>query len=447
MRHSAFAKAVYAINMSTHIEQELHDKYVDLLHSELMLALGCTEPVAIAFAAALARSFLSGEIKHIAVTVSPSIFKNAMGVFVPNAHGLKGVEASALLGAIGGDPSGGLEVLSTITDKDCEATQAVLNTGLCSVNLYESSELFHILVEMEGYNHSSLVEISGTHTSVVRIEVDGQVQPRSSKEVAPSEKAESFTTSFDDLFQCITTVDINRISALMKQQIATNEAIALEGLHGSWGSEIGKTLLHMHGSETQNYARALAAAGSDARMGGCSLPVMINSGSGNQGLTASLPVIVHARAMGKSEEQTWRALALSNLVAIHLKRSIGNLSAYCGVVSAAAGSAAALAYLHGESKRVIEEAVVNTLSNTSGIICDGAKASCAAKIATSIDAAHLGYELARTSKSFIPGEGITQKGIDQMTRAIGHLAREGMRETDQHILAIMMKNQSVTNVT
>jgi len=433
--------------MSTQNNRPRNDKYLKLLNSELILALGCTEPVAIAYASALARSILPGEIKHISVTVSPSIFKNAMGVYVPNANGLKGVEASALLGALGGDPNGKLEVLSTITDEDREATYNALGTGLCSVHLYEEGELFHILVEIEGEGHSSLVEIAGSHTNVIRIEVDGQQKATPTTMITTEKEDEVFNTSFSDIYHFITTVEIDKISPLMSQQVITNEKIALEGLKGSWGSEIGKTLLQMHGSGTQNYARALAAAGSDARMGGCDLPVMINSGSGNQGLTASLPVIVHARAMDKSDEETWRALALSNLIAIHLKKNIGNLSAYCGVVSAAAGTAAALAYLNGQSQEVIEKAVVNTLSTTSGVICDGAKASCAAKIASSIDAAHLGYALASQSKSFAPGEGITQDGVDQMTKVVGHLAQVGMRETDKQILAIMMKKEPVAILT
>ncbi len=421
------------------ITKELSAQYVALLRRELIPALGCTEPIAIAYAAARARRLLGCMPTSMTVHCSGNIIKNVKSVIVPTTNGLRGIDTSAILGALAGDPELGMEVLRNIKPEQVEHVRQLRDTGMCKILPLKSTANLHILLEVSGNGHSALVEIRDAHTNVIREERDGMVVTGTVSGCAsPTGSERSYCDlSIENIYWFAKTVDLSEIEPILEKQLDYNMAIAQEGLRGEWGAQVGKTLL-ASGDSLANRAAAYAAAGSDARMGGCVLPVIINSGSGNQGMTVSLPVIVFAQEKGLSREEILRALALSNLVALFQKSFIGKLSAYCGAVSAACGSAAGIAYLCGDSLEVIEDTVVNTIANVSGMVCDGAKSSCAAKIATAVQAGFLGHEMAIRGHAFRNGEGLVKSDADKTVEVFGRMAREGMRTTDEEILRLMV---------
>ncbi len=421
------------------ITKELSAQYVALLRRELIPALGCTEPIAIAYAAARARRLLGCMPTSMTVHCSGNIIKNVKSVIVPTTNGLRGIDTSAILGALAGDPELGMEVLRNIKPEQVEHVRQLRDTGMCKILPLKSTANLHILLEVSGNGHSALVEIRDAHTNIIREERDGMVVTGMASGCAsPTGSERSYCDlSIENIYWFAKTVNLSEIEPILEKQLDYNMAIAQEGLRGEWGAQVGKTLL-ASGDSLANRAAAYAAAGSDARMGGCVLPVIINSGSGNQGMTVSLPVIVFAQEKGLSREEILRALALSNLVALFQKSFIGKLSAYCGAVSAACGSAAGIAYLCGDSLEVIEDTVVNTIANVSGMVCDGAKSSCAAKIATAVQAGFLGHEMAIRGHAFRNGEGLVKSDADKTVEVFGRMAREGMRTTDEEILRLMV---------
>ena len=423
---------------------ERHDacyrQYVQILREELRPATGCTEPIAIAYAAAKARSVLGALPDRVLVEVSGNIIKNVKSVVVPHTGGLRGIPAAAAAGIVAGDAEAQLEVLSAMTEEQSAAISPFLKVVPVEVRHADTPYIFDIQVTVFHGPDSAQVRLVGHHTNVVSVRRDGQVLlEREISEGSGSLTDRSCLTvegivAFAD---CLSTEDVEEV---LEQQIRCNMAIAEEGLRHDYGANIGKTLLRGHEEDLSYRMRAYAAAASDARMNGCVLPVMINSGSGNQGMTVSLPVQVFADALCVSREKKIRALVLSNLIAIYQKNELGKLSAYCGAVSAAVGAGAAIAYLNNAGFDVIEETIVNTLGNVSGIVCDGAKASCAAKIASSVDAAILAYHMASERRGFHSGEGLVKEDAEKTLKSYGRMGREGMRATDIEILRIMLEN-------
>ena len=419
------------------MQERIQGQFLQILREELVPAFGCTEPIAIAFTAAKAQQVLGAVPQRLEVRCSGNIIKNVKAVIVPATHDMRGIEASAILGALAGDPEKGLEVLSGVQPEDVEQTRALLRTNLCQVGFLEGKSNLQIIVEAFAEGSSALVEVAYAHTNIVRIEKNGVCLFRA-EEQAQAQEADSPELELRDIFAFAESVPLELVAPLVEQQIYYNLRIAEEGLTGKYGAAVGRTLLEGNGGDVKVWAKAYAAAGSDARMAGCELPVVINSGSGNQGMTVSLPVHIYAEYLGADREQECRALVLSNLVAICQKRQLGKLSAYCGAVSAAAGAGAGIAYLHGADREVISNTIINTLGNVSGIVCDGAKASCAAKIASSVDAAILGYEMARDGHRFQNGEGLVALDAEQTIRNFGRMGSIGMHSTDTEILKIMI---------
>lgn len=422
------------------MDQHVYNEYLAILREEIVPALGCTEPIAIAYASAKARSVLGCLPEHITVKCSGNIIKNVKAVIVPTTGDMKGIETSAVLGAVGGNPDKKLEVLVGVTQEDLALTRELLKKKICSVELIEGVSSLQIIVEMTAGNESSLVEIAFSHTNIVRIEHNGALLFKKGLSIQNATETDRSLLNLKDIYTFATTVNLEDVADLMERQVDCNLKIAREGLSNKYGANVGSTILEHYGDDVRNRARALPAAGSDARMNGCVLPVMINSGSGNQGMTVSLPVEVYAEELEVTREKKIRALVLSNLIGIYQKNELGKLSAYCGAVSAAVGAGAAIAYLNNASYEVIEETIVNTLGNVSGIVCDGAKASCAAKIASSVDAAILAYHMASERRGFRSGEGLVKDSAEQTLKSYGRMGREGMRATDVEILRIMLEN-------
>ena len=414
----------------------------EILKEELVPAMGCTEPIAIAYASSIARSLLSSLPTSVTVYASPNIIKNVKSVVVPHTGGERGIEAAASIGIVAGREDLELEVLSKVGEKDIERSKELRRDAKFTILPSESGYIFHIRVELKNDSESSSVEIAGNHTNVILKERNGQVLFRKEyKENVESKKTDRSVLSIKSISEYADSVDIESIRETLERQIEYNTAIANEGLHGTWGANIGSILLKSYGESVQNKAKAYAAAGSDARMNGSEKPVVINSGSGNQGLTASLPVIVYAKDLNVSHNTLLRALAVSNLVTIHLKSGIGSLSAYCGATSAGAGAGAGVCYLFGGRENEIAHTVVNALAIESGMICDGAKASCAAKIASAVEAGLLGMEMQKYGSEFYGGDGIVKKGVENTIENVSRIAREGMRETDKTIIEIMTGNK------
>ena len=422
------------------MDQHVYNEYLAILREEIVPAMGCTEPIAIAYASAKARSVLGCLPEHITVKCSGNIIKNVKAVIVPTTGDMKGIETSAVLGAVGGNPDKKLEVLVGVTEEDLALTRELLKKKICSVELIEGVSSLQIIVEMTAGNESSLVEIAFSHTNIVRIEHNGALLFKKGLSVQNATETDRSLLNLKDIYTFATTVNLEDVADLMERQVDCNLKIAREGLSNKYGANVGSTILEHYGDDVRNRARALPAAGSDARMNGCDLPVMINSGSGNQGMTVSLPVEVYAEELEVTREKKIRALVLSNLIGIYQKNELGKLSAYCGAVSAAVGAGAAIAYLNNASYEVIEETIVNTLGNVSGIVCDGAKASCAAKIASSVDAAILAYHMASERRGFHCGEGLVKENAEKTLKSYGRMGREGMRATDVEILRIMLEN-------
>lgn len=414
----------------------------EILKEELVPAMGCTEPIAIAYASSIARSLISSLPTSVTVYASPNIIKNVKSVVVPHTGGERGIEAAASIGIVAGREELELEVLSKVGEKDIERSKELRRDAKFTILPSESGYIFHIRVELKNDSESSAVEIAGNHTNVILKERNGEViYKKEYKDSVESKKTDRSILSIKSISEYADTVDIESIRETLERQIEYNTAIANEGLHGSWGANIGSILLKSYGESVQNKAKAYAAAGSDARMNGSEKPVVINSGSGNQGLTASLPVIVYAKDLNVSHNTLLRALAVSNLVTIHLKSGIGSLSAYCGATSAGAGAGAGVCYLFGGRENEIAHTVVNALAIESGMICDGAKASCAAKIASAVEAGLLGMEMQKYGSEFYGGDGIVKKGVENTIENVSRIAREGMRETDKTIIEIMTGNK------
>ncbi|MEJ2469929.1 MAG: L-serine ammonia-lyase, iron-sulfur-dependent, subunit alpha [Desulfuromonadales bacterium] len=417
-----------------------YQAYIDILKEELIPAMGCTEPIAIAYAAARARALLGCLPERVRVTASSNIIKNVKSVVVPNTGGLRGMEASAIAGIIAGREDRALEVLTAIDDQQRQQIKHFLATREVTVSASTSGLVFDLAVTVAAGEQSASVQISHYHTNIVRMTKNGLEVYRNQDcdEVGAVPLTDRAMLNVRDILAFADAVDLATIEDLLQAQIDHNMAIAEEGLRGDWGANIGSVLLATWGDDVKIRAKALAAAASDARMSGCDLPVMITAGSGNQGITASVPVVVYARELGASREELLRALIVSNLVTIHQKTGIGRLSAYCGAVSAACGAAAGIAFLHGGRFEDVAHTVVNALATVSGMVCDGAKPSCAGKIAVAMDAALLGYAMYRHGQQFYGGDGLVTKGVENTIENMGRLGREGMRETDREIIRIML---------
>ena len=422
------------------MDRDLRARYARVLADELVCAMGCTEPIAIAYCAALARRALGREPERVRVVASPNVIKNVKSVVVPNTGGQRGIAAAAAAGIVAGDADLRLEALSRVSAAQVEAMGAYLSTHAVEVAPSESGRAFEVEVTVGAGVHEASCLIAGHHTNVVRLARDGEVLESAPFEEAPSEAApDRPELSVASIVEYADEADLDDVRDVLLRQVECNMAIAREGIEGGWGACVGRTLLEAYGDSTHNRAKALAAAGSDARMGGCELPVVINSGSGNQGLATSVPVVVYARDLGASEELMLRALIVSNLCTIHLKTGIGRLSAYCGATSAGAGAAAGVAYLMGGRCREVSHVLVNALAIDSGMICDGAKASCAAKIASAVEAGLLGLQMQLRDREFRGGDGIVEKGVENTIRNVSQVAREGMRETDRTIIDLMCR--------
>ena len=420
-----------------------HDRYLQVLREELIPALGCTEPIAIAYGAAKARAVLGVFPEKIMAVCSGNVIKNVKGVIVPTTGNMKGIETSAILGALAGNADKKLEVLSEVTSQDIEKTKGLLGEKICEVALAEGVENLYIKITVSSGQDWASVTISDGHTNITEMVKNGEVIYQEAGMSADGAgggtgKSDRGFLTLKGIYDFVNQASAASLKSVLQEQVDLNSQIAEEGMTGDYGANVGKTLLKTYGERVENLAKAYASAGSDARMSGCVMPVVINSGSGNQGLTVSLPVVVYAKELQVSEEKLYRALALSNLVSIYIKSQIGKLSAYCGAVSASCGSGAAIAYLHDAGYQVIADTIVNTLANTSGIVCDGAKASCAAKIASSVDAAIMGYHMASKGNTFHPGDGLVKEDVDKTIASVCRMAKHGMKETDVEILKIMI---------
>lgn len=422
------------------VSPELSGRYAAILNAELVPAMGCTEPISIAYAAAKAREVLGCAPERAELIVSNNIIKNVKSVVVPNTGGLKGLEAAVAAGAAAGNASRVLEVISSVDDEGRRAIAEFLNDVPIRVTPADGDEVFDILVDLRAGEDSARVRITSCHTNIVLIEKNGTPLYEGDPQTDESHPEGYDELNVRDILEYAETCCLDPVRDALERQIAYNTAISEEGLTGRWGAAVGKTLLAMYGDDVMIRARAAAAAGSDARMSGCDKPVIINSGSGNQGMTASLPVIVYAHELGKSHEELLRGLVLSNLLTIHLKTGIGRLSAYCGAVCAGCASGAAIAWLNGGGYAEITHTLVNSLAVVSGIICDGAKPSCAAKIASAVDAGLLGWQMYCHGTQFYGGDGIVKKGVEETIRTVGRLGREGMRDTDREIIRIMTES-------
>ncbi len=421
------------------MKKEQYDIYVQILKEELLPAMGCTEPIAIAYAAALAKEQLKESVKRVEIEVSGNIIKNVKSVVVPNTGGLRGIAAAAAAGIVAGNASKELEVISQVSEEQHESIRAFLEKTEVGIKESESGYIFDIDILLYGENHKAHCRIAGQHTNVIYLGADDHavIEQTYQEESKSSEHHELLNV--EDIIAFAEEADIADVKEILDRQISYNMAITKAGLEGEYGARIGKILLNSYGNSVQNRAKAYAAAASDARMNGCSLPVVINSGSGNQGITASVPVIVFADEMQVSKDKLYRALIISNLVTIHLKTGIGRLSAYCGAISAGCGAGAGITYLYGGQQKEIEHTIVNSLAINSGVICDGAKSSCAAKIASAVEAGMLGMQMYFHGSEFCSGDGIVTKGVENTIEHVGRLARIGMAGTDKEILNIMME--------
>lgn len=421
------------------MDRILYDSYLDILREELIPAMGCTEPIAVAYAAAIARDTLGCMPDSTELIVSGNIVKNVKSVVVPNTGGRKGLRTAVAAGLCFGKAEKELEVIADATEQDLAGLDAYLRTADITLKEADSNQPFDLAVLLHKGSDSTYVHIVSHHTNVVCIRKNDTVileKPFTDDTIQVPENRKLL--SVEHIVEFADTVDIEDVRPILQRQIDYNLAIAQEGLKGEYGAQIGRILLLSYGNSVHNRAKAWAAAGSDARMDGCEMPVVINSGSGNQGITTSIPVIVYARECAVSEELLFRALVISNLVTIHLKTGIGSLSAYCGATSAGAGAGAGICYLYGGSYEEIAQTIVNALAINSGMICDGAKASCAAKIASAVEAGLLGMCMNMHDSQFFGGDGIVVTGVENTIKAVSSIARDGMRGTDKEVIRLMM---------
>lgn len=418
---------------------KLYSTYIEILKEELVPAMGCTEPIAIAYAAAKARDVLGSMPKSMTLYVSGNIVKNVKSVIVPNTNGLKGIASAAVAGIVGGKADKILEVISEVTEEQKQQMRTFLEECSIDIKPAEGEEALDIHVILNDEEQRASVRISGYHTNIVLIEKNGEILYKAGEVQATEEVslADKSLLTIREIVEFANIVAIEDVKEILERQITYNMAIAEEGLKNSWGANVGSVLLERHGDDLRTKAKAYAAAGSDARMSGCELPVIINSGSGNQGMTASLPVIIYAKGYQKTEEELYRALVVSNLVTIHQKSGIGRLSAYCGAISAGCGAGCGIAYLLGGDYRTVAHTLINSVAIVSGIVCDGAKPSCAGKIASAVDAGIFGYEMVLSGQKFYSGDGLVSKGVEKTLVNIGRLGSVGMKETDKEIIRIM----------
>lgn len=417
------------------------EDYIKILESELVPAMGCTEPIALAYGGARAREILGGMPENVIAKCSGNIIKNVRCVTIPNSKGLVGIEAGVLLGIAGGNAGKQMEVLEDVTDADIEKAKEMLKKGVCKVEFLDSPSVLHIILELYTEEHSAVVEIRDGHTNITSIRKDGKELLEGAAKFEHDDTDErKVILNMENIKEFADTVELSKVQHLIERQITCNMAIANEGMKGGYGLGLGKLLVESYPDTTLNQMKAYAAAGSEARMGGCDLPVIINSGSGNQGIASSVPVVVYARIKQVDQETLYRSLVFSNLLTIYQKTYIGKLSAFCGAVSASCASGAALTYMVGGTLDQIKMTVENTLANIPGIICDGAKISCAAKIATSLDAAIMAHNLAMKNKVYAPYTGILQEDTPETISCVGYIGKEGMKQTDKEILKIMIEH-------
>lgn len=421
------------------LNKDTYEAYLAILKEELIPATGCTEPIALAYCAATMRQLLGVLPEKVHVSVSGNILKNVKSVVVPNTNGMRGVAAAVAIGIVAGRAEQALQVISSVSEEQKQAAARYVETVPIRIECRDTPCMLDILVMGYAGAHSAAVRIANNHTNIVYMSRDGEIlRDRPVVAAAEDQMQDKSVLNVRDIVEFADTVPLNRLIPLLKPQISLNGAIAEEGLRGNWGAQIGKLVLSRQGThEIRDEAKAYAAAGSDARMSGCEMPVVILSGSGNQGITASMPVIRYSRWLNATEEQMYRALAVSDLVTIHQKTGIGRLSAYCGAVSAGVGAGAGIAYLLGAGTDGVEHTISNAVAILSGTICDGAKPSCAAKIAMAVDAGILGYQMYRNQMNFRDGDGILGSGVEDTITHVGILASRGMRITDQVILEIM----------
>ena len=414
------------------------DAYIAILKEELQLATGCTEPIAIAYCASRLRDILGAVPERVDAEVSGNILKNVKSVVVPNTGGLKGIKAAIAVGIVAGETGRILQVISSVPAEKHGDIKAYLDAVSIDISCPETPRMLDI--RLTGYKgeDKAVVHIANNHSNIIYEEKNGDILlQKPLVESAEDNLQDKSVLNVEDIVEFANTVDVSRVAETLDRQINCNSAIAEEGLKGNWGANIGSVLLKSFGTDIKTEAKAYAAAGSDARMSGCEMPVTIVSGSGNQGITASMPVVRYAKHLGATREQLYRALLVSDLITIHQKTGIGRLSAYCGAISAGCGAGAGIAYLHGADAKVIAQTVVNAVAILSGTICDGAKPSCAAKIASAVEAGILGYQMCLNDRQFNDGDGIVGEGVEGTIVNVGRLASEGMRQTDKTILKIM----------
>ena len=418
--------------------QLAQEQYIKILQGELIAAMGCTEPIAVALAGAVARDTLSDDVQSVQVSVSNNILKNVKSVVVPNTGGRKGIECAVAAGIVAGAANKGLEVIAQVQAEDEAKIIAFLETVPIKILPTEHENIFDIVVKVFSNKHCAVVHIAGYHTNILEIRLDDDViyKKECDSDTQPEREAELLKVK--EIVDFIETVELSQIEEIITKQIQYNSAISDEGLQGNYGANIGKTILKTYGNDIKIRARAAAAAGSDARMSGCEKPVIVVSGSGNQGITTCLPVYEYAKELNLTREETIRAVALSDLLTIHLKTGIGRLSAYCGAVSAGCAAGATIAYIHGGGRYAVEHTLVNSLAIVSGIICDGAKPSCAGKIAAAVEAGIMGWQMYENGQQFYGGDGIVSKGVEKTIENVGRLGRDGMRQTDDEIVKIML---------
>lgn len=423
------------------MDESVCKNFVAILESELVEALGCTEPIAIAYAGAKARQVLGKMPQHIVVASSGNIIKNVMGVTVPNSGGQRGIAVAAALGVVGGDADKELAVLETVTQEHQDKVRELLKTDFCECTLVEGVANLYILVTATADDDRVEVEISNYHTNITRITKNGEIVFEKQKDApAASNAPDKSQLNLHAILEFARTVDLKLIDPVISRQIEYNTAISKEGLQNPWGAQVGRVLMRENedAPSLRTRAKAAAAAGSDARMNGCALPVVINSGSGNQGITVTMPVVVYAKEFGKSHEELVRALAVANLMSIHQKKYIGSLSAYCGATSAATGAACGICFMMGGNETEIANIITNSICTLGGMVCDGAKSSCGAKIASAVDTALTAMEMSTSGCVFLPGEGLVVENVEGTIQNIGRMGREGMKSTDIEILNIML---------
>ena len=422
------------------LSEKIRKDFLEIMAEELIPAMGCTEPIALAFAAAKARKILGEEPEKITALCSGNIIKNVRCVSIPNSGGMTGIEAACVLGALCGDEEREMEVLEAVTPEGLEKSIEFIENGLCSVEYLESHIPLHFIIRLEKGENSAEIEVRHSHTNIVRISKNEEIIFMTEEFGEATVNADRSELSVENIFAFANEVEISAIEPFAKRQIECNMAIAKVGMKGEYGIGIGEEMLGMNPGSVFTKMKAFAAAASEARMCGCNMPVIITSGSGNQGLASSVPVIIYAEEKGIGKEKLYRALAFSSLLTVFQKEYIGKLSAFCGAVSASCAAGAAITYICGGSVKQIKDTIDNTLADIPGIICDGAKSSCAAKIASALDASLFAHVLAMKGKVYKANTGIIQSDAGKTIRSVGHIGKVGMKQTDSEIVKMMIES-------